>query len=486
MKRIISLLLVCVMLSIALVSCTEPDDKTTTGASSQTDEQTTGRFVDDDLPEDLKFDGEKVTILYWEDVQKPEFFIEDLTGDKVEDAIYYRNDNVQNRLDVELEFIGVKGNSTNVNTFIDKAKKSIEAGTKDYDIYAAYSRTAATCAINGFSENLLDLRYLNFDKPWWSQKLLDDVTIDGKLYFASGDISTNILYMMVAAFFNKKTIEDYKLDDPYQLVADNKWTLDKMIEMSRGIYQDLNNDGKKDQGDSYGMTTFALHIQGLFDASELSVLKPDKENWLTISPSFYGEKSLDFLNKICDWIHVGKDVYCNEDMVYKEIFAAGRSLFCIDRVYLATEHLADSEVKYGVLPLPKWDEEQSGYITSVANPYTLYSVSAYGNDSHRAAAVLECMASEAYRTTTPALFEVSFKSRYADANEDAQMYDLLRDTITYELGRLFHVQLNGIADKYFNQFQNNDRNWASTWQTAKPMTEAMLRRLIEGLKDADQ
>jgi hypothetical protein len=46
--------------------------------------------------------------------------------------------------------------------------------------------------------------------------------------------------------FNKKLIQDHALENPYEIVHNNRWTLDKMIEMTRGVAQDLNGDGIMD------------------------------------------------------------------------------------------------------------------------------------------------------------------------------------------------------------------------------------------------
>ena len=83
-----------------------------------------------------------------------------------------------------------------------------------------------------------------FKAHGWSQRLLESATIKDKLYFATGDISVNTLYMMDVVFFIRAS---YKIptEDPYQLVKGRQMTFDKMIEMAQGLYQDLNNNSAK-------------------------------------------------------------------------------------------------------------------------------------------------------------------------------------------------------------------------------------------------
>ena len=92
-----------------------------------------------------------------------------------------------------------------------------------------------------YSQMLVDLTstdYLYFSNPWWSSGLIKNTSVYGKLYFASGDISTNMLQMMYAVFFNKTLADEYQLGDLYQLVIDDEWTLDKMLTLAEGIYKE--------------------------------------------------------------------------------------------------------------------------------------------------------------------------------------------------------------------------------------------------------
>ena len=78
-----------------------------------------------------------------------------------------------------------------------------------------------------------------------------------------------------------------------------------------------------------------------------------------------------------------------------------------------------------------------------------------------AATTLEAMASENYRSVTPAVFEVAMKVRYTDDVQTSSMYDLLREGISFDIGRL-----------YASTFQNGTANLFRT--TAKSGNPAGL------------
>ena len=70
---------------------------------------------------------------------------------------------------------------------------------------------------------------------------------------AIGDISTSTIGTSFAVLFNKELLGKYKLEDPYALVDSGKWTFDKLFEMTSGIYNDLNSDQIKNDGDFFGV-----------------------------------------------------------------------------------------------------------------------------------------------------------------------------------------------------------------------------------------
>ena len=125
--RILALVMATLMLVGAAVACGKTEDPAATttaadqgGAADATTaatEATTESPYDENgyltssLPE-LNFNGETVTILWWTDVEKPEFVVEEVTGDLINDAIYQRNMNVQETLNVTFAWDSTKVSTT--------------------------------------------------------------------------------------------------------------------------------------------------------------------------------------------------------------------------------------------------------------------------------------------------------------------------------------------------------------------------------------
>ena len=129
--------------------------------------------------------------------------------------------------------------------------------------------------------------------------------------------------------------------------------------------------------------------------------------------------------------------------------------------------LADGmDVDYLILPAPKYDTNQEKYYTALSMEYTMYMMPIGARDFDLSALVMEAMASEGYRRTTPELYDIKVKNRYAgDDPENAELFELLRNTTYFEHSKfLFKVlednRMNPISTLR-NCITSNSNTWSS-------------------------
>ena len=123
--RIIALICAVLMMVPALVACanTNGGDTTTEAAQTEASPADTTPAKDpnyddqgywkDDLADEIDYKGETVTILYWDDVERPEFEVteDEADGDMIKEAIYRRNITTEERMGITFEWIGTPGDS---------------------------------------------------------------------------------------------------------------------------------------------------------------------------------------------------------------------------------------------------------------------------------------------------------------------------------------------------------------------------------------
>ena len=495
--RIIALMLVSLMVLFA-VSCAESGDdnestdETTkdpnvivvgTQPGNETEAQET--YVDDDIPEGLDYQN-KVTVLFWSDVERPEFEVEEPSINPVENAIYKRNMTTVQRLGLEeLAWVGIPGSSSKVSQFTEQVGNSYNAGGNDYDIIASYSLSTGQCAIEGYMADLeaIDDTMINLDKPWWPQTLIDTVTIDDSIYFLSGDISTNLLHMMYAFFCNTDMLTDLRLpENPVQLALSNTWTVDKFMALVEGVFNEQNGDDKPSVGDRFGYVTGSLHIEALYQGAGFDQVVTDIDDVLLLADDFQSAKLSRYVNDLIEFMGTA-DVWKlgnNQNQ-----FADGNALFTNDRMYFTDIKLGDVAFKYACLPTPMYDTKQDGYRTCIGNPFTLWGImKSVESDFDRlveCTAVLECLASEAYRLTTPQIFEVGFKVKYSDidAPETVECFDLIREGVVFDLGRIFAREIGKSISSMFASCIVQSQNWASITQSNLYVLHSSVREIVE-------
>ncbi len=487
-KRLPALILAGLML-IGLVACAQPgqggDSSAETTASSDIGDETEELYLGyqkDDIPDTLKYDGATVKVLYWNDSERPEFEVaEDADdADRIISAIKARNAVVQERLGVTFEWDGQPGDVGERANFT-KYVESQFTSSNYYDVIATYSRTSGMLATRGFLADLntIDDSHLNFSQPWWPESLVDTCTIGKSLYFISGDASTNTLHFMYGVYFNKELVKDYELEDPQALATAGTWTIDKLMSMTKDKYQDLNSNGKQDKDDFVPFGTKNYHCDAFYTGSDLMLVEQDPDKVLVISPDFSGEKAVDLVAKLGTWLPTD-DTILGDD--YMKPFVAGQGLFCLNRVYMA-DNVSSNGLNavtwtYGIVPVPKYNLDQDNYITVMGNPFTLYSVGNGCSDPSMATAVIECWASEAYRRTTPAIFEINMKLKYSKENVDAQMFDIIRSTVRYDLGRIFSDQLNTMSE-----MPSKAACAGSSWSSGLKAKVGILQNQCAGIVD---
>ena len=501
--RIIAMLCAMVMLLGCFVACADTQEPNETTEAPQT-EAPAGEvteeidlnldkdgFWKDDLPEELDY-NEIVTVLYWSDAERKEFLIEEdeADGDMVKEAIYNRNLAAEERLGITFEWVGQDGDSGDRAKFTNYVQNCYSGGTY-YDIIATYSRTAGMLLTEGLLQDLnaIEDNYINTAQPWWPKTMLETCSIADSLFFVSGDISTNVLHFMYAVYYNMDMLKNFNIEDPIPFVDNMTWTIDKLIEMSSGLYVDLDQDGAQSDNDQYGFCSTYFHLDAFYTGSNMRLIEAGDDAYLKISDNFFGEKTVNLVDKLGAWFKTG-DTYVNNNggsKSYSVTFEEGNCAFRLDRVYIADNEyhngaLRNADWEYGILPVPLYDENQEEYITVVGNPFTLWCVMQNAKDPSMSTAVIECMASEGYRKTSPALFENNMKYRYTPDNagkgDGARMFDIVRESITFDLGRIFSDILG-----FMSEMPSNTAATSASWASVQAKYKTTLKR---GLADLNK
>lgn len=463
LKRMIALFFVLAMILPSTLACNKKKDEGAEGETSANVETDVALKYDDngylmdDLPE-LDFDGATIRVLAWEE-NRTEF---DISVDKMNTnalsaAVYMRDIRVRERLNIDVVYSYAPGSSYTYNEYLQMAD-AMQSSGDGVDVFASQSRVAADLMKRGYTQDLKKVKHVDLDKPWWSQSLIENATIYDRLYFATGDISPSLFQQTMVIFFNKSMAETYIQDDLtrlgakslYELVDNGQWTLGTMMEMCSGVGSSL--DEKKDISDTFGFAGHPIYFEGFYYASGMRTYEVQEDGSISISPDMGSEKAHTLCEKLGDFFDtadaVGSSSYYGNEIEAIDAWYQGRSLFFLDMANHAVVH-NDRGLKFGILPIPKYDTAQADYSTISGIPFTLWSVSRNVKDTEMVGAFLECMSSEAYRLVTPALYDTMLRTQTSESVEDYEMWETIRRVVKVDCGRVLDTHTNTVKIDFF-------------------------------------
>ena len=458
------------------------------GETDIPESETPTERIQPNLPDDLDFGGETFTFIvtgptygfgYYE---TNDIYAEQQTGDTLNDAVYLRNRNVEAKININIA--EVKSASV-----VNDARKAIKAGDNSYDAISAQMFENANMAQQGELCNIKQIPNIDLDKPWWDKNAEIELAIKNKLYFTESDISTLARSCTLFIIFNKKLAQEYELGNPYEYVQNGKWTFDIYANMAKPLYTDVNGNGEYDDEDIYGMWIFHHNPHYFMMGFGERMTTNDKDGIPQItwgSDRLYGAA-----DKIYDFFFDGNACRNVVDMKptsnFSNMFGYAREgLFANDKFLfflgapVILEELRNMESDFGILPMPKLDENQSRYYSPIDQFGTLLSIPVTCEDENKTGAILETMAAESMYTLRPAYYETLLKRKYVRDSESEFVLDIIFDNRIYDLELLFNW--GGIVDMMNNMTIKKNRNLASEMEKIYNRMEKAITKNIDAFE----
>ncbi len=491
MKRSLMLGLALLLCLSALVSCSLEGNEDTS-SDSQKETQSQGVTGDDveydengyqkDKLGQMDFNGQTIRISGWSEVENkyPEFGVEKLgAGTIVDDAAYLKNKSVETRLNVSLKFDTVKGWTGPGDGSGQEQLTRVQnaAGTGDIDLIGTYSWNACTFMVNGLVSNLNSMPYLDLNHPWWNESIVEKSSIYGNVYYATGDISPSYIGNTYAIFFNKNVAEEFKLGDIYALYDNDRWTMEKMIELSKMTASDTGVVGTKENTDKFGFVTYLTAMDALYQGSDFTLVDNAPDGSLLLSEDFTSAEVQSLIETLVSFNNTDA-CYIDEGVDYLKAWKQGNALFVLTDIYNVKDWENSNAKNFGLLPMPKYSEDQEDYHTLVGFYYSMYCVPRSSQGNEAVGATLECLASEAYRRVTPAYYESMIRTRFSATVKEAMMFDTVRDSVVIDSGRIFQGHLGWkIWGEFRSCIKNSSTDWISASGTLAPSIENKVTSL---------
>ena len=464
MKKIALLLALILALTPLLIACEEEVDTT---ANAGVKEEVEYEYSLDDIPS-LDF-GKKQFGIYGVNGSMGYLIAEEETGDLVNDAIFQRNLAIEERYNLEFNMFHA---DPGVGT--QQLRTFIMSGDQTYHLFQALQHSGMPALIlNDYFINWNELEALRLENPYWNTNGVKNLGFNDRVYVMGGDLNLVTYNSTNSIFFNQKLFDDLGIDYPYDDVYNKTWTIDKMIEITKQGYFDLNGDSEWDvKTDRLGYSGWGYeNMLALYVGMGGQTITRDENDM----PSFNiaTERNVKLIDKLIE-LYDGKNAYCNftEYSIDKNAFSDGR-LLMDDGFITMLGWNRDSEFDIGILPYPMLDEEQGEYFSRAANIAHLSYIPTTNTILQDTGIILEAMSIESYNTVRPTYYDITLSLKEAPDEESVDMVDIILASSSYLYdGFVSPGQLQMFVD-------NQTNNWASWSASIEKSYKASVDKIIK-------
>ncbi len=386
-----------------------------------------------------------------------------MTSDVVQDALYKSTLNVEERFNTKIN--GITWGSDDVT--YKQVGASVKAGENAFDLIISQDRVVENGGLAGYFLNLYDTPNFNFDKPWWTSGTAA-MTVDNKALFASSYLSFYCLNYSRVIVFNKQIADGLGITDLYDQVRAGTWVFDTLLQYAEMASSDMNGDGVMGEDDLYGFLTGSAEPYAMQVAMGIHGYSKDENDLPYLD--FDLNRAQIFLEKLEKLIN---DYGYNDNTAFApELFINRRGMILYTCLIAVYDEIRYSNIQYGFLPTPKFDEEQEDYITGITDAYWAIPITVYDN-LDVVSVITEALSCQNYNNVLPAYFETALQTKLADASDDVEMLNIIKDTLTIDFGFTYQLALQNLYG------ETNSGKLSSFFASVEKQADKKLAKLLE-------
>ncbi|MBQ3860646.1 MAG: hypothetical protein II779_08960 [Clostridia bacterium] len=487
MKKTVSIVLLLTLLLPLIVSCGEGTDQTNAPdkpaspavvsdaadpgeenpAEPETEAAAENPILEDGLG-DLDLGGYDFRILscFYNDLDTWRYLLcDELTGIPLNDQLYETKLYLEDRFNIHFSMIEPGNDEVAMNAFM----ASVTSGDDAFDMHVGKNWRTCQLGTKGYCYNMYEIDEFDFEKPWWPKETVNQLTIGKKMFAASNYASYCGIHWTRVMVANKDLLAARQMEVPYETVREGKWTLDELYTMTNGMSEDTNGDGTIGEGDVVALLGYDQAYYCLQESADCSVYRRDEEHIPYLD--------LD-VDRISGYVDKMRKLMTGSD--YRQgstaEFANNTAVFAFCEIRDAYNIYRGSDVRYGFLPPPKYDEAQDRYISCCTDTVWALPRTLPASRESSTGTILEALSCHNYNYMLPVYLESTLKSRLADNPDDAEMLQIIVDSRTIAFA--FAMKLT--YDNFIKDVVFNNQEVASYLQKSAKLAQKTLEGVVEG------
>lgn len=363
-----------------------------------------------------------------------DLWVEGTTGEPINDAVYERNAMMEQKYNFILEQVESAADQ------LGEIRTAVSAGDS-FEAAIVLGTSAASLAQEGCLLDLHAVPNIDFTGAWWDQNAVEAFTMMDRMFFTSGDMNTIAFDRTCVTTFSKSLIEDNQLENPYDLVREGTWTLDKMYEMGVSANRDMNSDGKftSDSDDTVGFFVYSsAPLYFFYGAGErMSVYNDEGKPELTV----YNDRAVNVVETMYKYLNnSNNEVTVGLWTPMKTMFTENRALFANVSVSDAKNNFRENcEEDFGFLPIAKYTADQERYYNLVAfQDWThLWCIPTTCSDTDKVGFLFEAFAYHSTDTVRRAYYDITLSGKVVRDKDSNEMLDLIFANRVYDIATIY-------------------------------------------------
>ena len=460
----------------------------------------------------LDFQGETLKILHRNHITLQREWYKEVPEDDVDEVIAMRNEAVSDTLNLDIRYVAIASSdySECLDQFTTAIKEDVAMDIHEYDIVANYSYAGANVAVRDYIANLADKEvfpHFEFTLPCWNQSIVRNTLTNGKLYYITGDINLSTFDKTMVVFLNKDMYNEKKTaDDPDDLqdlalegynfnaygglgsgVAGG-FTYEHLYRWS-SVFEESNGTDGNQHDDFHAISSGfrSIPIDAFTYAWDLDFANKNYDgsySYNIVGNSKIEEAIVKAQNLLDSHKAVGVSNHddtgnCSYGGYCEPIthFAADMSIFALHLLYCnETDNTVIREMtsEYGLLPMPKYDENQLNYGTTAHDAYTLMTVIDHSNSSvptkgEAISAYLQYSAEESYTNLRGYYINRIVKPKYfgtddtnGSVTKSIMIFNIIAENIEFDFLSVYAPQLNGILNSCWRDVVTDNHSTGAT------------------------
>ena len=139
------------------------------------------------------------------------------------------------------------------------------------------------------------------------------------------------------------------------------------------------------------------------------------------------------------------------------------------------------ESDFGLVPMPKYDESQSDYITYV-NPISCFlTIPTTNPDMRRTGIIIDALTYDSYKNCLPVYYDVTVSQKGLRNEDSIEMLQIIRGTRSTLVSNIFGITTD-LDSALHSIVVNGQTTAASTIASAESRVEENLAKVLEALE----